>query len=70
MFALNEPPRFTESLGKDLLILDVETRPLDGEGQILNGRPLNLDHATFDTMSRLDHYMYGKSFSLLLINKN
>ncbi|KAJ5537865.1 Galactosyl transferase [Penicillium frequentans] len=61
VFALSEPPRFTESLGKDLLILDVETRPLDGEGQILNDRPLDLDHATFDTMSRLDHYMYART---------
>jgi hypothetical protein len=69
VYSLKEQPRFTEPLGKDLLILDVETRSLDGNGQILNGRPLNLDDATFDTMSRLDHYMYGKNFSLLSIKR-
>jgi hypothetical protein len=67
VYSLKDQPRFTESLGKDLLILDVETRPLHGNGQILNGRPLNLDDATFDTMSRLDHYMYGKNVRLFPI---
>lgn len=62
-YALKDEPVFKKSLGKDLLILDVETRPLDGEGKILNRKPLNLDNAPYETMSRLGHYMYGEYYS-------
>jgi len=62
-YALKDKPVFKKSLGKDILILDVETRPFDGEGKILNRKPLNLNNAPYDTMSRLGHYMYGEYYS-------
>lgn len=51
-------PRFKEKLGKRVLILDVDSRPLTGDGQILNEelewkgtRPLSA--------GMLSHYMFG-----------
>jgi hypothetical protein len=51
-------PRFKEKLGKRVMILDVDSRPLTGDGQVLNAelkwkgmRPLSA--------GMLSHYKYG-----------
>lgn len=51
-------PRFKERLGKRVLVLDIDSRPLTGDGQLMNQelkwkgmRPLSA--------GMLSHYMYG-----------
>jgi hypothetical protein len=35
VYRLHGPPKFTEKLGKKVLILDIDSRPLTGEGQLV-----------------------------------
>lgn len=58
MYHLHGTPKFTQKLGKKVLILDIDSRPLTGEGQLLNSslkwkgmRPLSA--------GMLSHYMFG-----------
>jgi hypothetical protein len=60
VYRLHGPPKFTEKLGKKVLILDIDSRPLTGEGQLMNTdlkwkgmRPLSA--------GMLSHYMFGTS---------
>lgn len=62
-FVIEEEPFFTRSLGKRLLIMDVDSRPLDGPGGIANGSQLNLTDISYNTIGRLDHFMFGKVFA-------
>jgi hypothetical protein len=56
---LGGEPRFKKKLGKNVLILDIDSRALDGEGQLMNEelkwgpkmRPLSA--------GMLSHYMFG-----------
>jgi hypothetical protein len=55
---LQGEPRFKERLGKRVLILDIDSRPLTGDGQLMNEelkwkgmRPLSA--------GMLSHFMYG-----------
>ncbi|KAH8703180.1 hypothetical protein BGW36DRAFT_312173 [Talaromyces proteolyticus] len=57
-YELTEPPRFTEPLGKKVLILDVDTRPLNGEGGMLN-ETMQYDSITHQTAGMLNHYLYA-----------
>jgi len=59
-FWLAEPLRFTESLGKKILILDADSRSLDGPKGVLSKVPLNVNGLPPDTSGRLNHFMYGK----------
>lgn len=56
--------QFKEKLGKRVLILDIDSRPLDGEGQLLDP---NLKWRGMRPLSAgmLSHYMFGKSPSLI-----
>lgn len=58
MHRLPGEPRFKQKLGKKVLILDIDSRPLTGEGQLMNQelkwkgmRPLSA--------GMLSHYMFG-----------
>jgi hypothetical protein len=60
IYRLHGAPKFTEKLGKKVLILDIDSRPLTGEGQLMNTelkwkgmRPLSA--------GMLSHYMFGMS---------
>ncbi|KAJ5084851.1 hypothetical protein NUU61_009430 [Penicillium alfredii] len=59
-FPLKKKPRITKPLGKDILIMDVETRPLDDAGKVLNRHLPDIEEVPYDTMGRLDHYMYAR----------
>ena len=52
-------PRFRKKLGKRVLILDVDSRPLTGDGQILN-KELKWKGARPLSAGMLGHYMYGE----------
>lgn len=59
VYRLQGEPRFKEKLGKKVLILDIDSRPLTGDGQLMNDelkwkgmRPLSA--------GMLSHYMYGR----------
>jgi hypothetical protein len=63
---LQGEPRFKEKLGKRVLILDIDSRPLTGDGQLMNEelkwkgmRPLSagmLSHFMFGTRRTGDNY--------------
>lgn len=59
-FTRGDDPRFTEPLGKNVLILDVDSRPLDEPETILSGHLPDLDAIPSDSMVRLSHYIYGQ----------
>ncbi|CAP99276.1 Pc22g19880 [Penicillium rubens Wisconsin 54-1255] len=58
-YSLPQMPRFTKPLREKILILDVDTRPLDGPGELLNGTRLNTTSAHHNTIGRLSHYIYA-----------
>jgi hypothetical protein len=58
VYRLHGDPKFKKSLGKKVLILDIDSRPLTGPGQLMNPdlkwkgmRPLSA--------GMLSHYMFG-----------
>ena len=58
VYRLHGDPKFKKSLGKKVLILDIDSRPLTGPGQLMNTelkwkgmRPLSA--------GMLSHYMFG-----------
>ncbi|KGO77164.1 hypothetical protein PITC_024060 [Penicillium italicum] len=59
LFWLAEPLRFTEPLGKKVLILDVDSRHLDGPKGVLSKAPLNATQIPPDTSGRLNHFMFA-----------
>lgn len=52
------PPRFTKSLGRKVLLLDVDTRAFNGEGGMMNE---HIDYHALSphTAGMLSHYLYG-----------
>jgi hypothetical protein len=52
---------FTEPLGRRVLILDADSRPLDGPGMLLNESQMAYDRMTPHTAGMLNHYLYGES---------
>lgn len=59
-FTRGDDPRFTEPLGKNVLILDVDSRPRYEPDNILSRHLPDLDATSSDTMVRLSHYIYGE----------
>ncbi|KAJ5528577.1 Galactosyl transferase [Penicillium freii] len=72
-FWLAEPLRFNEPLGKKILILDVDSRHLDGPKGVLSKAPLNATGLPPDTSGRLNHFMFamihGYDYRLVQIPK-
>jgi hypothetical protein len=60
VYQLSEEPKFTQPLGKKLLILDVDTRPFNGEGEIMNKSQIDFDHISPHAAGMLTHYIFGK----------
>lgn len=52
-------PIWDKPLGKRLLILDVDSRPLDEEGEINSDKPFNWTIVQPKTSAMLDHYLYS-----------
>lgn len=61
VFHLTQEPTYTEPLGKRVLILDVDTRPMTDDGQVFS--PGGLSWPNPDPMSAglLSHYLFGES---------
>lgn len=60
VYSIPGNPTFTQSLGKKILILDAESRDLDGPGGLLDeSRPVT-ENLRGLTLGRLNHYMFGK----------
>ncbi|KAF2763251.1 hypothetical protein EJ05DRAFT_496081 [Pseudovirgaria hyperparasitica] len=55
----SEPLRFTSRLGKRLLILDVDTRPLDGEGQVFSTDAPRWDNLHYLSAGILSHQLFA-----------
>lgn len=49
---------WTKPLGKEVLILDMDTRDLHGENQILNDEPVGWENLEQGSSGLLNHYMY------------
>lgn len=60
-YALSQPPRFTRPLGKKVLLLDVDTRPMNEPGGMLN-IPMNYDELTLHAAGILNHYLYCRCY--------
>lgn len=50
--------RWTETFGKKLIILDVDSRPNTNTGEILNGEKPDLSKITGRTAGFMSHYLY------------
>ena len=61
-------PRFTRGLGKRVLILDVDSRPLKDEGQILGDDVLKWKGVRPLAAGMLSHYLFGECGVLLCSN--
>lgn len=60
VFRLSKTPQWTKSLGKKMVILDIDSRPLDKEGELLHGGPLKWQSINRLTAGMLSHYLYAK----------
>ncbi|KAJ6157839.1 hypothetical protein N7470_005431 [Penicillium chermesinum] len=58
-FSIEYEPVFRKPMGKKLLIMDVDNRPLDGPGGIANRSKLDLPEISYNTIGRLDHFMFA-----------
>ncbi len=59
VYRLHGEPRFKEKLGKRVLILDIDSRPLTGEGQLMNPE-LKWNHMRSLSAGMLSHFMFGR----------
>ena len=57
-----EGPRFQISLGQKILVLDVDTRPLNNPGGLLNSTLSPNEMILWSTAGRLNHYLFGELF--------
>lgn len=55
----SKSPRFTHSLGRKILILDVENRVLNNSGGLLDKEKPSTDEFSGLTFGRLNHYIFG-----------
>ncbi|KAH7126034.1 hypothetical protein EDB81DRAFT_889745 [Dactylonectria macrodidyma] len=51
--------RWTEPLGKKVLILDVDTRVTGGDGDLMNDNPMDYRNMTGRTGGWMNHYLYA-----------
>lgn len=65
-YKLTNPPRFTKPLGKNVLVLDVDTRALTEEGGLMQDK-LDYGDLTPRTAGMMGHYLYGQCFPLITI---
>lgn len=61
VFQLPEAARFTKPLGKQILIMDVESRDISGPGGLLDESAPKTGDMQGLTLGRLNHYMFGQS---------
>lgn len=59
-YTLPAEPIYKSSLGSDILILDVDTRPFDKENQIFHQSGFNWSQLETHSGGVANHYMYGK----------
>lgn len=58
VYRLSGEPRFKSKLGKKVLILDIDSRPLTEEGQLMN-KHLKWKGMRSLSAGMLGHYMFG-----------
>ncbi|OKL57913.1 hypothetical protein UA08_06441 [Talaromyces atroroseus] len=64
-YKLTQPPRFTKPLGRNVLLLDVDTRSLDGEGGMMRDE-IDYHALTPHTAGMLGHYLYVRRFLAMI----
>ena len=60
VYQLPAEPRFNKPLGKKVLILDIDSRPLNGPGQLMNKGKLEWHNMRPLSAGMLSHYMFGR----------
>lgn len=60
-YRITTEPQWEKSLGSKVLILDMDTRSLHGENQILNNNTVPWENIEQGSSGLLNHYMYCKS---------
>lgn len=58
IYHLHGKPKFNQKLGKKVLILDIDSRPLTGEGQLMS-KELKWKGMRPLSAGMLSHYMFG-----------
>jgi hypothetical protein len=58
-YKLPSKPAYTAPLGKDVCILDVDTRPFEGPNQIFHDKDFDWEKLEPHSGGVLNHYMYG-----------
>jgi hypothetical protein len=59
-FTMKNPPIWTKPFGKDMCILDVDTRPYSNKNELFDEQhPLHWDSFDNFSASFLNHYLYG-----------
>ncbi|KAJ5242676.1 uncharacterized protein N7469_001003 [Penicillium citrinum] len=53
-------PRFQSLLGQKILVLDVDTRPLNNKGELLNSTWSSNETTLWATAGRLNHYLFAQ----------
>lgn len=59
-FRLEGEPYYTEGLGKRVLILDADTRPMTDDGQLISKGGMKWPNPEPMAAGMLSHYLYGK----------
>jgi hypothetical protein len=54
---------WTESLGKKLCIVDIDTRALDDDGQVMGPNTLDWNNVDYSAAGMMNHYVYGWCFN-------
>ena len=56
-------PKFTENMGDDICIIDIDNRPFDEHGQAFGDTMIwdDIDHLHGISLGLLNHWLYGKT---------
>jgi hypothetical protein len=63
-YNLTGDPVFTESLGRKLCIVDIDTRPFDGPDELMDPKKLDWNKFAHQGVGMLNHYTYSKCLLL------
>ena len=58
-YRINGEPTYKVSLGKRLLVVDVDSRPMTGDGQLLSKKGPHWPRLDSMTAGMLSHYLFG-----------
>lgn len=61
-YKLPGDPIWTSAMGSRIALVDIDTRGLDGPGEIMSPGPLYWENLTFTSAGMMGHYLYSMYF--------